>query len=70
MYVSESEILGLIDEMTSLRKNDAKITHQIIGYLRGVLLGSKIVKNASVSKFFKNDINISYMYLCKIIYSY
>jgi len=39
-YVSASEILGPIDEMTSLSKMTYK-THQIIGNLRGLLLADK-----------------------------
>jgi len=64
-YVSQSEILGPIEQITSQSKNDIKRMQQILWYLRSVLQTYKTVKSNAVSISFKNDINT--LYLCKII---
>jgi len=61
-YVSASEILGPIDEMTSLSKMTSKYTSNYRVFNRNFNGQQTLYK---VSKLFKKEINISY--ICTII---
>jgi len=67
-YVSASEILGPITDMTLLRKLTPKQCITFHGIFRSFSGLQKWLKNVSMSKFFKNSKHICY--LCTIVYLY